>query len=65
MKNENVHIKLEISRDPTTGKLGVLTRFDPNAPNFTKDENGFTWQPTTEERKLLNEAIEMLTKKSI
>lgn len=61
--DKNIHIKLEIGRDPKTGKLGVLTRFDPNAPNFTKDEDGFTWHPTTEERELLNEALEMMAKK--
>ena len=61
--NENIHIKLEIGRNPKTGKIGILTRFDPNAPNFTKDENGFTWNPTPEERELLNEAIEMFYKK--
>ena len=60
---KNIHIKLEISRDPATGKIGVLTRFDPNAPNFIKDENGFTWQPTHEERKFLNEALEMIHRK--
>ena len=45
-KNENIHIKLEISRDPTTGHLNLMTRFDPNAPNFIKDEDGFSWSPT-------------------
>ena len=45
-KNENIHIKLEISRDPNTGALNLMTRFDPSAPNFIKDENGFSWSPT-------------------
>jgi hypothetical protein len=39
-KNQNIHIKLEISRDPNTGSLNLMTRFDPNAPNFIRDENG-------------------------
>jgi len=60
---ENVYIKLEMGRNSNTGKIGILTRFDPNAPNFTKDENGFTWRPTSEERELLNEAIDLLLKK--
>jgi len=60
---ENVNIKLEVGRDPKTGKLGILARFDPNAPNFTKDENSFIWYPTAEERELLNEAINLISKK--
>ena len=62
-KNQNIHIKLEISRDPNTGSLNLLTRFDPNAPNFIKDENGFSWSPTNEERQFLNEAFDMIQKK--
>jgi len=63
MKDENIHIKLEISRDPSTGKLSILAKFDPDAPNFTKDANGFSWSPTKEERAFLNEAFEMIAKK--
>jgi len=62
-KNEKIHIRLEISRDPTSGELTILTRFDPNAPNFTKDENGFNWCPTSEEREFLNEAFDMILKR--
>jgi hypothetical protein len=62
-KNENIHIKLEISRDPNTGGLNLMTRFDQNAPNFIKDENGFSWSPTKEEREFLNEAFELIVKK--
>lgn len=62
-KNENIHIKLEISRDPNTGALNLMTRFDPNAPNFIKDENGFSWSPTREEREFLNEAFDMVLRK--
>jgi len=63
-KNENVYIKLEIGRDPETGQLNIMTKFDPNAPNFIKDETGFSWSPTKEEREFLNEAFEMIIKKS-
>ena len=62
-KSQNIHIKLEISRDPNTGSLNLLTRFDPNAPNFIKDENGFSWSPTNEERQFLNEAFDMIQKR--
>ena len=62
-KNENIHIKLEISRDPITGNLNLMARFDPNAPNFIKDDNGFSWSPTSEERAFLNEAFDIFLKK--
>lgn len=62
-KNENIHIRIEISKDPITGHLNLMTRFDPGAPNFVKDENGFSWVPTPEERAFLDEAFEMLLRK--
>ena len=62
-KNEKIHIKLEISRDSMTGGLNLMTRFDPSAPNFIKDETGFSWAPTPEEREFLNEVFEMIQKK--
>jgi len=62
-KDQNIHIKLEISRDPSSGKLNLMTKFDPNAPNFEKDDDGFSWSPTNEERAFLNEAFDMITKK--
>ena len=62
-KNENIHIKLEISRDPNTGALNLMTRFDPNAPNFIQDEEGFSWSPTREEREFLNEAFDLVLRK--
>jgi len=62
-KNENIYIKIEISKDPVTGQLNLVTSFDPNAPNFIKDENGFSWAPTPEERGFINEAFEMLLRK--
>ncbi len=62
-KNENIHIRIEISRNPLTGQLNLMTRFDPSAPNFTKDENGFSWSPTKEEREFINEAFELIRKK--
>jgi hypothetical protein len=62
-KNENIHIRLEISKDPNTGAINLVTRFDTNAPNFTKDENGFRWFPTDEERDFLNEVFDMIAKK--
>ena len=62
-KNPNIHIRLEIGRDPMTGNLNLMTIFDPDAPNIIKDENGFSWAPTKEERDFLNEAFELIQKR--
>jgi len=62
-KDQNIHIKLEINKDPNTGKLALMTKFDPSAPNFEKDDEGFSWSPTQEERAFLNEAFDMITQK--
>ena len=62
-KDQNIHIKLEISKDSETGALTLMTKFDPNAPNFIKDDTGFSWSPTPEEREFLNEAFGMILKK--
>ena len=61
-KNQNIHIKLEIGKDPTNGNLTLMTRFDPNAPNFIDEGNSYRWNPTEEERQFLNEAFEMMQK---
>ena len=60
---ENIYIKIEINKDPSTGQINLIARFDPNAPNFIKDENGFWWIPTSEERKFINESFEMIQRK--
>lgn len=62
-KDEKIHIRLEIGRDPASGELILMTRFDQNAPNFSQDENGFNWSPTQEERDFLNKAFEMIHKR--
>lgn len=62
-RNENIHIRLEISKNPNTGSINLMTRFDPNAPNITQDEKGFRWFPTQEERDFLNEAFDMISKR--
>ncbi len=60
--DDNVYIKVEVGRNPNSGELCIMTRFDENAPNFHNDENGFSWSPTWEERQFLNEAFKMLKK---
>jgi len=62
-KTENIHIRLEISKNPESGELTLMTRFDQNAPNFNKEENGYSWAPTQEEREFFNEAFDIVLKK--
>jgi len=61
--DKNIHIRLEIGKDPSSGEMTIMTRFDTSAPNFKKDDNGFRWFPTEEEREFLNEAFDMVNKK--
>ena len=62
-KDEKIYIRLEINKDPSSGELNLMTRFNSSAPNFVKDDNGFSWSPTPEERAFLNEAFDMILKK--
>ena len=64
-KDDKIHIRLEISRDTTSGELTIMTRFDPNAPNFSKDEDGYFWMPTLEERNFINKAFELISTTNI
>ncbi len=59
-KDDNISIKLEISKDKDTNKLVITTRFDSSAPNFLKDEYGYIWIPTPDEIKFLNDAFELM-----
>lgn len=60
VKEDNIHIKIELCKDETSGELKLTTYFDPNAPNFSKDEEGYVWRPTIEERDFFNEAFEFI-----
>ncbi len=62
-ENEDIYIKLEIEKDPNTGQLMLLTRFNPDAPNFSQDKTGVTWTPTKAEKNFINEAFGMLARK--
>lgn len=62
-KEDNIHIKIELCKDKTSGELKLMTYFDPNAPNFCKDEDGYFWCPTIEERNFLNESFEFIPNK--
>ncbi len=59
MTDNEIYIKVELSRDDS-GKLALTTIFDEKAPNFSKDEEGYYWIPTVEEKDFINEAFELL-----
>ena len=63
MEENKIYIKLEIEKNEDTGELAVLTRFNPDAPNFTQDKEGVYWVPTNAEKDFLNEAFDMLLRK--
>jgi len=60
VKENNVHIKLEVCKDKSSGKLYMRAYFDSKAPNIIKEKDCYTWQPTIEEKNLLNEAFELM-----
>ena len=64
-KDDKIHIKLEICRDEASKKLMIMTHFDNNAPNFFKDDDGYFWMPTIEEKNLINEAFELMPASSM
>jgi len=43
--------------------IAIFPDYHENIENFIKDENGFSWSPTKEEREFLNEAFAMIQKK--
>jgi hypothetical protein len=63
VKEDNIHIRIELCKDEISGNLKLMTYFDHNAPNFSKDEEGYIWHPTIEERDFFNEAFEFILNK--
>ena len=59
-KKDKIHIKIELWKDEKSNELSLMTYFDSNAPNFSKDEEGYYWMPTVEEKDFLNEAFELM-----
>ncbi len=59
-KEKNIHIRIELGKDTISGNLTLLTYFNLDAPNFAKDEEGYYWLPTSEEKDFLNEAFELI-----
>lgn len=62
-KNENIHVKLQIGKDESSGELTLNIRFDKDTPNFFTDKDVLSWCPTNEEINFVNEAFEMISKR--
>jgi len=60
MKDENIHIKIELLKDKNSGEISLGVQFDENAPNFNKENNVCVWTPTSEEKNILNEAFDLI-----
>jgi len=61
MSNEKkIYVKLQLEKNESSGDMMITARFNPEAPNYTKDKNGDSWYPTTAEIEFLNEAFELI-----
>lgn len=59
-KEGKIYIKLEICKDNYSNVLTIVTHFDENAPNVFKDNEGYYWIPTVEEKDFLNDAFNFI-----
>ena len=60
VKDPNIYLKLEVTRDKISGDLNIIAHFDLNAPNVFLDEKGYFWLPTEEEKDLLGDSFELM-----
>ena len=60
LKDPNIYLKLEVTRDKISGDLNIIAHFDLNAPNVFLDEKGYFWLPTEEEKDLLGDSFELM-----
>jgi len=61
-KDEKLFIKLGLEKDISSGEITLNIRFDENAPNFTKDKDVISWNPSIEEWAFVNEVFEIFLK---
>jgi len=61
-KKENLFIKLNLEKNTDSGEIMLNIQFDNNAPNFTKEKDFTTWNPTTEEWAFANEAFALINR---
>lgn len=59
-KDYNIYIKIELSRDKSTGILNLITHFNLDAPNVMVGKDGYIWFPTEEEKDLISDSFELM-----
>ena len=60
----NIHVKVELDRNPETKAIQLKTIFDLKAPNVSNDKKNFTWEPTSEEISFLFQAFNVFPSSS-
>ena len=61
-KNERLYIKINLEKNTDSGEIRPNIQFDNNAPNFTKEKDVASWDPSFEEWAFVNEVFEILSK---
>lgn len=59
--DNEIYIKLEISRDKTTGELAIIIRLKNSAPNIFIENENVEWFPTIMEKNLINDTFELFS----
>ncbi len=61
-KNEGLYIKINLEKNTDSGEIIPNIQFDNNAPNFTKEKDVISWDPSVEEWAFVNEVFEIISK---
>jgi len=59
-KDNNIYIRVELSRDKNKGALNLVTHFELDAPNVLNHSEGYFWFPTEGEKDLISETFELM-----
>jgi hypothetical protein len=62
MSKNNIHCKIELVKDPSTGQMILTAHLNPHASNITTDDHTISWTPTLEEQQFITEAISLIQK---
>ena len=61
-KNEKLYIKINLEKNTDSREITANIQFDNNAPNFKKEKDVTTWDPSVEEWAFVNEVFEIISK---
>ena len=66
MGEENgIYIKIELCKSKNSDKFAISVHFDQNAPNFFRNDENYSWMPTTEEVNIIHEASDLIATNKI